>query len=180
MIVNQFSSYPSNKALKRMLALSIVIFIATLLIMGVFLALSGFPIDATTSQLSFSGDKLKAWYAQTTSLEYYALFQIFDYGFMVGYGMLAFSLAQIIARKYPEGSKWRVSGILIGFIGILSALLDASENACILITLTAPLTFPNFIAIIHSILALIKYLCLISAIIWALIAGIYYLVKKPS
>ncbi|TFF99610.1 MAG: hypothetical protein EU541_04490 [Promethearchaeota archaeon] len=180
MILEKLSTKPSNKTLKRLLLLSIIIFVIVYPIMGISFMLSGFPVDFTTSQLSFSGAKLKVWYAQTADLNLYTLAQCFDYGFMVSYGLLAFSLALLIGRKYEEGSKWRMSGIIIAIIGILAAILDASENACILITLTNPGSFPDIIAIIHSVFALIKYLCLIIAITWALIAGVYYLVKKRT
>jgi hypothetical protein len=166
--------------LKRLLVLSIIIFAIVYPIMMVLFMFSGFPVDFTTSQLSFSGEKLKLWYAQTADLNLYALVQYLDYGFMVSYGLLAFSLALIIGRKYEENSRWRLSSVLIALIGLLGALLDASENICILITLTEPSTFLDIIAIIHSIFALLKYLCLILAISWALIAGIYYLLKKRS
>lgn len=180
MILEQLLTKPSNKILKRLLILSIIIFAVIYPIMMISFIFSGFPVDFMTSQLSFSGDKLKAWYAQTADLNLYTMVQLFDYGFMVSYGLLSFSLALLIGRKYEENSKWRFSSIIIAIVGILGALLDASENVCILITLIDPVNFPDFIATLHSIFALIKYICLISAIIWALIAGIYYLIKKRS
>lgn len=180
MIFQKLSIIPSNKVLKRLAILSVILFAVIYPILMISFTLSGFPVDFTTSQLSFSGTKLKLWYSKTADLNLYAVAQYLDYGFMVSYGLLSFSLALLLGRKYEEGSKWRLSGIIISIIGILGALLDASENICILITLTEPSTFPDIIAILHSVFALIKYLCLISVISWALIAGIYYLLKKRS
>jgi hypothetical protein len=180
MILEKLYSWPSKKTLKLVLVLSLIGFIIVIPLMMFFFLISGFPVDFTTSQLSFSGEKLKEWYSVTTDLGFYRVAQLCDYGFMTSYGLLAFSLALIIGRKYEEPSKWAKSASLIAIIGVLSAVLDAVENALILVTLTDPLGFSNGIAILHSFFALFKYICLISAIGWAVIAGINLLIKRRS
>jgi hypothetical protein len=180
MILERLSSWPSKKILKILLILAIIGFIIAIPLMMYFYMLSGFPVDFTTSQLSFSGQKLKDWYSATPDLGSYSIAQLFDYGFMVSYGLLAFSLALLISRKYEESSKWAKSGIIIAIIGILGAILDALENMMILITVANPSGFPDAIAIIHSFFALFKFLCLITAICWAIIAGINLLFKKKA
>ncbi len=180
MILDRLSSWPSKKILKILLILAIIGFIIAIPLMMYFYTISGFPVDFTTSQLSFSGQKLKEWYSATPDLGSYIVAQLFDYGFMASYGLLAFSLALLISRKYEEASKWAKSGIIIAMIGILGAILDALENAIILITVANPTGFPDVIAIIHSFFALFKFICLIIAICWALIAGINSLIKKKS
>lgn len=180
MMLEILTSSPSKKILKILLILSIIGFIIIIPLMMYFFLISGFPVDFTTSQLSFSGQKLKAWYSITPDLGTYRIAQILDYGFMASYGTLAFSLALLISRKYDEASKWAKSGVFIALIGILSAVLDAFENAIILITLANPQGFPDGIAVLHSFFALFKYGCLISAIAWAIIAGINSFMKKKG
>ncbi|GAH51502.1 unnamed protein product, partial [marine sediment metagenome] len=60
-----------------------------------------YPVNYIESQLSFSGEIIKSHFntMNTVDINNYRIAEILDYGFMVSYGILIFSLALIIARK---------------------------------------------------------------------------------
>ena len=108
-------------------------------------------------------------------LNSYFIGQSLDYGFMVAYGSGFFAIALIISRKFEENTKWRNTGYFAALAAIIAACLDACENAFILLTLTDPTGFPDAWAIAHSSFALLKWIFLMFAIMWALSAALYYL-----
>ncbi len=177
MFLEKLSDWPSPKKTKFLLIFSIVLFIVIFPIMGYFFLISNYPVDFITSQLSCSGDILKSHY-QTTNIELYRIGQILDYGYMVSYGTLIFSLALIIARKFNEPSIWRKSGYIIAILGIIAACCDGIENAFILAMLTDPSGFPDIWALTHSCFALVKWTILFLSISWAIIAALIRVMKK--
>ena len=178
MVLGKLSDWPSPKNTKFILILSIVVLIIFVPIMGIFFLLSGNPGNVTLSQLSFSGAIMRDYYAAIPNLQLYRMGEILDYGFMVGYGLLIFSLALIIARKFDEGSKWRTSGFFVSIVFSLSACLDAIENGFILAMISMTPNFPDAFAIAHSCFSLIKYSMLVLTISWAILATIALKIKK--
>lgn len=178
-MLEKLADWPSIKKTKYLLILSILLMVITSVLMRYFFFLSKYPVGFMESQLSFSGAILKEHY-KSTNITYYRIAQILDYGYMVGYGTLAFSLALIIARKYDESSNWRKSGYVVAVMGVLGAICDGIENVFILAMLTDPSGFPDIWAIIHSCFALVKYILLFSCIGWALTTCIVLLVKKKK
>ena len=179
MFLEKLSEKPSPKITKSILIFSIILSIVVYFLMGYFFLLSKYPVGIVESQLSFSGTILKEHYKET-NIEYYKIVQTLDYALMVGYGMFGFSLALIIARKFEEGSRWRNSGYIVALLCVIAAICDAIENAFILSTLTDPSGFPDIWAIIHSCFALVKYILLLSSIIWAISGALTLLIKKLS
>ena len=179
MCLGKLSDKPSPKNTKRMLILSIVIQLIVYPFMIYFFLISRYPVGFMESQLSFSGAVLKEHY-KVTNIEPYKIGQILDYIYMVGYGMLSFTLALIICRKYNEDSAWRKSGYLIAVMGVIAACCDATENAFILMMLSDPTGFPDIWAIIHSCFALVKFILLFTCIVWAIVAAFTLLFKKKS
>jgi len=134
-------------------------------------------MDVIASQLSFSGEVLKSHY-EITNIEFYRIAQSLDYGFMISYGTLIFTLALIISRKFDAASIWRKSGYIVAILGITAACCDGIENIFILALLTDPSGFPNIWAIIHSCFALVKWIMIFSSIGWAIVAIITRKLKK--
>ncbi len=171
-------SKPSQRTTKLLLLASIALMLVAYAFMGYYFAGSGDTAPMLTSQLSFNDMYLKLQYAVIIAaggLENYRIAQSFDYLFMLSYGLLAFSLALIIGRKFGEGSAWRKMGCLFAVLGPAAAGCDAVENLFILLTLTDPAGFPAWWAIAHSAFAAIKWVILVVAIGWAAIATMYYL-----
>lgn len=135
-------------------------------------------------QLSFSDFSLYNLYFQLQygggNLGYYTWGQILDYGFMVSYGSVFFSLAVLTGRKFdkskaPNAEK---TGNVFGVLAIVSAVADMFENLFILLTLANPFTFPPIYAILMSTFALVKWILLYSVLIYILIARIKLAFEK--
>jgi len=177
MYFGKLLDWPSSKILKRTILLAIILLVIIYPIMTYFFMISSFPVGFFQSQLSFSGEILKSYYG-ITNINLYLIGQLLDYGFMLGYGVIFFSLSLLIARRFDKASRINRIGLISALLGILAALFDASENFFILITLTDPSGFPNIIAIIHSFFALFKYICFIIVLGYIIIATIVWLIKK--
>ncbi len=179
MVLTKFSQWPSSKSLKILLILGLVLCFAVIPVMQYYSNLSGYPADLFSSQLSFSGDLMKTYYA-TTNIELYRIAPSLDYIFMLGYGLILFSLSLLVARRFEPNSMIRNIGYVMGIAAIIAALCDAIENIFILSMLTDPVGFPNYWAIFHSIFALIKWTLLFSVIIWNSIFGIASIIKRKE
>ncbi|MEX2718995.1 MAG: hypothetical protein Q6370_022090 [Candidatus Sigynarchaeota archaeon] len=168
---------PSPRATRLILLASLVLMLVAYAVMGYYFVASGDATPMLTSQLSFSEMYLKWQYSlmSAAGLENYRIAQCFDYLYMVSYGMFAFALALIIGRKFGQDTTWRKSGCLFAVLGPVAACCDAVENAFILLTLSDPTGFPAWWAIAHSTFAAVKWILLLVAIGWVLLATLYYL-----
>ena len=179
MNLNKLGEWPSDKTVKILFVLSLIIFFVVYPPMSFCFFLSGVPPgEVGASELYFSGVLLKQLYSIISNLNFYRLGQILDYGFMISYGLLIFSLALIIGRAFDDASIFRKSAYFVAIMGIIAPCCDVGENAFILITLMDPFNFLNILAIIHSWFALFKWLLLLIAILWALVAGLVLFIKK--
>ncbi|MHC1592044.1 MAG: hypothetical protein ACXQS8_08150 [Candidatus Helarchaeales archaeon] len=173
---------PSPRLTKILLLIGIVLMVITYSVLNFFITISGFDSNSLVySELCFSGPILKSMYVVLVvqgTVDLYRIGQLWDYGFMVAYGLIIFSLALIIGRAFEEDSFWRKSGCVISLFGIVAPLLDVFENIFILLTLTNPLGFPDWLAVAQSAVSLPKWILIFVALIWALIASIILLIKK--
>ena len=179
MFFKKFLQWPTSKILKISLIIGFALCFAVIPVMQYFTQLSGFPAEIFSSQLSFSGELMKSFYA-LTNIELYRIAPSLDYFFMVGYGLILFSSSVLIARRYRESSLLQRGGFVIAFSGVIAACCDAIENIFILLMLTDPLGFPDYWAISHSVFALVKWILLFIIIIWIAVFGILSLFKKES
>ncbi|MFX1295995.1 MAG: hypothetical protein ACFFD2_14240 [Promethearchaeota archaeon] len=173
--LQKLEDWPSPDKIRFIAIFSLIVIILAYIFMGMFFMLANYSMNFFASQLSFNAFSMKLEYFPmviSNKIGAYGIGQILDYLFMIGYGTLIFSLALIIGRKYDSATIWRRSSYIIAILGIAAAILDGIENAFILLTLTDPLGFPDWWTVAHSCFALIKYICLFSSIIWAIIAVI--------
>ena len=178
MVINFLVEKPSRKSTKYLLIFSIIL----LLLVYPFLTwlfLISYPVSFIESQLSFSGAAIKA-FNSLANIELYRIANILDYGFMIAYGGIFFSLGLIIARKLDEGSIWRKIGFMMVFLALIAPTCDAIENVFILLMLSDPLGFPNIWAITHSCFALIKYIIMFIGFGWIFVAIIIILINRTS
>ncbi len=174
-ILEKFDDSPSSKMTKILLIIGILLMISMQVLMGIFLGQSGDTTNMFASQLSFSGSKMKAQYLPMVligGINAYRNVMILDYVFMVGYGILIFSILLFTGRLFGSTDKWGKFCYTFAILGLVAAGLDAIENAFILMTLTNPLFFPNWWTVAHSIFALSKWVLIFSSIILALVAFI--------
>jgi len=169
---------PSPKNTKYLLIFSIILLFLVYPFLT-WLFLISYPVSFIESQLSFSGTAIKS-FNSLANIELYRLANILDYGFMVSYGGIFFSLGLIIARKLEAGTIWRNIGFIMVFLALIAPTCDAIENVFILLMLSNPLSFPDIWAITHSIFALIKYIIMFIGFGWIFVAIIKLIVIRKS
>ncbi|TFG07731.1 MAG: hypothetical protein EU539_04145 [Promethearchaeota archaeon] len=182
MVLEKLSEWPSQKALKILIISGIIIGIFFLVLMNYYYDLSNYPVLFIESQLSFSGAVIKSHFRTMNAEElyYYLIWTLLDYGYMVGYGTLYFSLSLFVARKFEDNSGWRKTGYFAAVFGIAGALCDATENFFIVLMISDPRGFPDIWAVTHSCFALVKFILIITMFIWIIVAAIIYLIKRKS
>ncbi|MFW9827722.1 MAG: hypothetical protein ACFFEY_09025 [Candidatus Thorarchaeota archaeon] len=173
----KFSEKPESRTLKFLILIGVILCVAVIPVMQYFTALSGFPAQIFSSQLSFNGDLMKSYYA-ITDIGLYRITVLLDYIFMVGYGAILFSLSILVARRFRKTSILRQISFIIAICGAIAACCDGIENVFILAMLSDPTGFPNYWALLHSVFALIKWILLFTGIAWVLIIGIFSLIRK--
>jgi len=178
----KFNDWPSQKRTRVLLIIGIIFFIIVIPLMIVFYELSHYPVSFFESQLSFSGTVIKSHFSvmNVEELNYYLIWLIVDYGFMLGFGIIYFSLNLILARKFDENSSWRKLGYIGALFGIFYFCCDATENIFIFTMLTDPLGFPDILALTHSWIALVKFIFNFSSAFLIIAAAITLVIRRRT
>lgn len=178
MVLDFLAEKPSPKNTKYILIFSIILlFLVYPLLTWLFLI--SYPVSFIESQLSFSGTAIKA-FNSVANIELYRLANILDYGFMLSYGGIFFSLELIIARKLEKGTIWRNVGFIMVFLALIAPICDAIENIYILLILSDPLGFPDIWAVTHSYFALVKYFIMFVGFGWIFIVIVKLVIIRIS
>lgn len=174
-LLEKLDESPSTRMTIVLLVLGIILMILMQILMGIFTAQSGNTVDMFTSQLSFNGEVLKAQYLPmviTGGINAYTMTILLDYAFMIGYGLLIFTILLFVGRLFDSPSNWKKVCFTFAILGLVAAGLDAFENLFILMTLSDPLFFPNWWAVAHSCFALPKWALIFSSMGFAVVAFI--------
>ncbi|MFX0058901.1 MAG: hypothetical protein ACFE85_00795 [Candidatus Hodarchaeota archaeon] len=178
MVIDFLVEKPSPKNTNYLLIFSIVLLFLVYPFLT-WLFLISYPVSFIESQLSFSGTAIKT-FNSVANIDLYRFANILDYGFMVSYGGIFFSLGLKIARKFEKGSLWaKVSFILVS-LAIIAPSCDAIENVFILLMLSDPLGFPDGWAITHSYFALVKYIVMFIGFGWIFVTIVKLIIIKIS
>jgi len=162
--------------LKRVVILALLSSIIVYVVLGYFFLLSGDPVNVMSSQLSFSDMFLRSEYSRIVNVDAFKIAQGLDYGFMVSYALLIFSLALILGRWYSENSSIRRQSHFFAVSGPIAACADAIENLFIFLTVADPAGFPAWEAIAMSIAATIKWVLIFAAMTWAIVVVVYHFI----
>jgi len=167
---------PTKKTTKYLLIFSFVLLVITFPLVIHLLELSNFPGTLNDTQLGFNGVYIKSMFSLMSNeeLSIFILANLFDYVGMIAYGSFLFSSTLTLTRNLQEGSVWQKIGYIISIFGILSACSDGIENIFLLLMASAPLTFPNWLAIPHSFFALVKFILLYIAMGWVVLTAFLY------
>ncbi len=131
-------------------------------------AASKFPVPYNVGQTAFSGEKIKAWYqvmANAGTLPIYWQTQLFDFVFILTMATMGLAVPLLIRRLFTVDSlpykltTWAATLIPLG------ALLDVIENLISFVMLAQPATFANWIALVYSSAASLKFLFIASGYI---------------
>lgn len=123
-------------------------------------AASNHPVDYATGQTTFSGPKIKEYYAHMIdqgTLDVYRTTQLVDFGFILAIACLGLFLCTFIARASNEGSWGRRLGLFAGVCAVSGATCDAIENGWSFIMLANPTGFADWLAMPYSGFAVAKF-----------------------
>ena len=136
-------------------------------------AASQFPVPYAVGQTAFNGDLIKGYYShmqELGTLDIYVRTQLIDFAFiaaMVTFGVLLSTLVTRIGVANGWGQK---IGFAAGVSIIAGGTLDVAENLMSFVMLSNAAGFPNWIAIIYSSFAALKFVCITVAMALALLA----------
>jgi len=181
---NKLDSFADNFSTKNyiiVLAVSLVGFIFSNVYLGILFEKTGYPVQLIVSQTRFSASMLKSDFSvliEKGTLGDYILIQYLDVGIMISTAVFFTMLTLFFVRKIKSGSSWRKWGLWAALLFPISSLLDGIENTFLLIMLSNPLQFSDWLAISYSSSALLKLglfviglICLIVIPIAGTIAG---------
>lgn len=139
---------------------------------------SKFPVPYFVAQLSFSPEKLKAWYSTLIELgtfDVYVKTQHIDSLFIVSVLMLHGFALVLISRMFAANSKGRKIMVVCAMISAIAPICDQLENLVSYVMLANPTSFADGLAYIYSSFAATKFAFFVFAYIVAplgLIAGL--------
>lgn len=141
-------------------SLSFFIVIAVNMMLSSLYSASNHPVTQAEGQTSFSASAVKGFFAVMSdagTLHIYTVSQIFDYLFMFTLGLFSLTLASLLRRfnrPFKPGMKFASFG---GSAVVFGLGFDGIENLISFVMLANPVDFPDFLAILYSTAAVIKF-----------------------
>lgn len=151
--------FPRKKILEIITLVATGIFILATIVMAPYstaLADAGPTIiDFEFVWTSNRAEAVLSAYVSAGVLEDAEILNILDYLYMVGYGLMIFGLDLLVTRQL-EGKPQKY-GLVISTAALLAAILDAVENANLLIMIGSPSEVQMINALLASLFATIKF-----------------------
>ena len=155
--------------------LSLLIYILTRLsniVLDNSYAASQYPVAFYVGQLSFNGETLRGYYhymLEQGTLGIYWRTQYIDFVFILATFLSGIIISLWLARLHKKPGFLYRSSLLAAIALPLGALLDASENLVSFVMLGQIESFPDWLAVVYSSLALLKFLAMFFAyILWCI------------
>jgi hypothetical protein len=157
---NDWLTRPTRARLSIYLALSLLLAIVGYVAVEASFVTTKYPVSLIEGQLTFSGAAIKSHYstllAQGT-FNGFVLTQVIDFAWIIGLMLTLFFAHVAIARGQAAGSAWRDFALRLAVIAPLIAASDAFENIVSFMMLANPQQFPDWLALLYSGLAAIKW-----------------------
>ncbi|WP_323814175.1 hypothetical protein [Cellvibrio sp. NN19] len=144
-------------------------------------AASKFPVPYYVAQLSFSAEKLKAWYSalmDSGTFDVYLQTQHLDSLFILSVLLLHPLVLVLISRLFLVDSKARKFIVFCALASAIAPISDQLENLVSYIMLANPQSFAGGLAYIYSSFAAIKFGFFIFAYIVAPLGILFGLVSR--
>ena len=157
---NDWLLKPTKARLSTFLLLSLLLAIGGYVAVEISFAKTNYPVSLLEGQLAFSGTTIKSHYATLLaqgSFDRFVLTQVIDFAWIVGLMLTLFFAHVAIARGQPAGSTWRQLALRLAVLAPLIAASDALENVVSFVMLADPEEFPDWLAVLYSGLAAIKW-----------------------
>jgi hypothetical protein len=130
---------------------------------------------------TFSSETLKSHYSvliEQKTLDTFISVQYFDFGLMLTTGIFLCILAVVVARKHEDNSFFRKFGFMATLIIAISSVMDLFENFILLIMLSNPMEFPEWMAIVYSGFATAKVSFVTVGLLFVIMSSVVLGVKK--
>ena len=141
---------------------------------------SQFPVPFMIGQTAFNGELLKSYFQvllEKGTIGVFIQTQFIDFLFIFSVILLGFFAWVFIARLHGKGTFFRKAGLWFSFSLPLAGVSDAVENIFSFFLLAAPLTFPNWLAIPYSTIAVIKFAFWTVGLIWLTVSILALILK---
>ena len=143
-------------------------------------AKSKFPVPFFVGQTTFDGALLKSYFKTMIdqgTLDIFMQTQFIDFLFIITVILFGFSLWALVARLHQPDSFFRKAGLWFALSLPLAGISDAIENLISFILLASPLDFPNWLAIVYSTVAAIKFGFWTIGLLWLPVSLIALILK---
>jgi hypothetical protein len=170
----------SGKSLmKYLILISLPVLLITASLVILLLEQSGYPGTLNDTQLGFSAEIIKAYFAmmKPEGMTLFILGNLLDYLFIIAYGCFFYCSVRYLSWNYQQGSLHLKASKMIAWIGIVSAICDAIENVFLFSMIANPVSFPGWLALAHSTFALLKFSLMYLTIGWLFLS--FVLNKVP-
>ena len=180
MKLEKLAEWPSERNIKYLIYLSIILYAVNFPILAYYWTLSTFPQNFYIHQLSFSGPFYKSLLKSMNAeqINYYVMAMFLDDVYAISYAIFYFSMVLYLGRKFEEITGWRKSSYKVAILGIIAGICDNIENSIAIMMTTDPQGFPDVWGIYLSTFALIKIICIWICIVWIAVADINLYLKK--
>ena len=146
-------------------------------------AASNHPVDYFTGQTSFSGEKIKGYYAhmmEAGSFDIYWQTQMIDFGFIAAMGCIGLFVCTLVARLGRKNSLGYRTGLIAGMAFVVGACFDTMENLWSFVMLNNSSDFANWMALPYSSSASLKFLFITLGMLGVCISIILSIAGKLS
>ncbi len=157
---DRWLTQPKKAQLGVYLALSLLLAIGGYIAVTVSFIATKYPVSLFEAQLAFDAVAIKSHYNVLITQGTFDKFvhtQIIDFAWIIGLMLTLFFAHVAIARAQPATSRWQRLALRLAVLGPLIASADIFENLCSFVMLANPGRFPNWLALVYSSFAAIKW-----------------------
>lgn len=143
-------------------------------------AASRHPVDYATGQLTFNAAKIEEFYVamdRTKTLDVYWTTQITDFGFIASVALFGTFVGTLLMRGLSVGSWMRRLAMSVVAFALLGATLDILENLASFALLSFRAESPQWVAVLYSSFAAVKFVCITAAMLAAVISTTYLVAR---
>jgi hypothetical protein len=171
-IFQYLSDKPAKKTTQYLFISSLLLIIVIAIPLITLLDLSNYKGTIDDTQLGFNADIIKSYFKLMSNEELSLFFiaNVLDYVFLIAFGLFIFSSGLITTRKMKKNRIWQKVGYSASSLGILYIVFDGIENFFLIFMILDPVSFPNWLAILHSSLASVKFTVMYIAFIWLIVS----------
>jgi hypothetical protein len=182
----RLDDWPSKGKTRLMLIGSLLLAIVFNFVTAKQLILSNYPETGLIGPypswwFTFSGETLKSHYSvliKQGTLNTFITVQYLDFGLMLTTGVFFFILAIVVARKHENNLFLRKYGFIAALVLAISPVMDLFENIFLIIMLSNPLEFPEWMAIVYSGFATAKVGFVTIGLLFVIMSSFVLGVKK--